>query len=185
MVLRLVASLFAFGVLLPAVATAAVVSPLSGEVRVSTGQGFQKIAAPTVVAAGGQVMVSPGGSATIAYAQDCVVPVKPFGLSVIQTEPPCRKFPPPSHFGFEEMAVTPGDAAGDTYGFAPKVSGEEKKTSSEEPAPVVSHPIQTSSESGDGSTHWGTLCLVGGVVVGAGALAAILLGQNNSKPVSP
>ena len=182
MVLRLVVSLFAFGVLLPAVATAAVVSPVNGEVRVSTGQGFQKIAAPTEVAAGGQVMVSPGGSATIGYAQDCVVPVKPFGLSVIQTEPPCRKFPPPSHFGFEEMAVTPGDAAGDTYGFAPKVSGEEKKTSSEEPQPVY-HPIQTSSVSGDNSSHWGSLCLVGGVVVGAGALAAILLSQ--SSPSSP
>jgi hypothetical protein len=178
-VLRLVVSAFALSVLLPAVAPAATVSPLSGEVRVSTGQGFEKIAAPTEVAAGAQVMVSPGGSATIAYAQDCLVSADPGRVAVVQRWSPCQALPEPMH-------------------FTPKVKeakvNEEKKPSDDQAAPPPPPPpppvvTQQSSadEGGDGSSHpsFGTYCLIGGVVVGAGVLAAILVTQNNDNPVSP
>ena len=45
--------------LAPVAASAATVSPIGGEVRVSTGQGFQKIVAAAEFAPGAQVMVSP------------------------------------------------------------------------------------------------------------------------------
>ena len=154
----------------PVAAFAATVSPIGGDVRVSTGQGFQKIVAPTEFAPGAQVMVSPGGTATIAYANDCVVQVKPASVVAVTTWSPCKALPEPMH-------------------FTPKV-GEEKKTSAQEsPAPEPPSPPppppaeETAAE--QGGSNFGNYCLIGGVVVGAGALAAILLSQNNDHSASP
>jgi hypothetical protein len=150
---------------------------------VSTGQGFHKINAPVDLTAGAQVVVSPGGSASIAYTDDCVVAVKPSGIAVIQERTPCVKLPKPMHFGYEEAAVS-----GDGMGFTPKV-GSETKTSSDAPPSTAKKPVyiptQSTLDDDDDHHDWGTIFLIGGVAVGAGAIALILANQGDDDPVSP
>jgi hypothetical protein len=59
----------------PAVAVGATVLP-TGQVDVSRGQGFHRIDASTELAAGTQVMVRSGSSASIAYSKTCIVAVR-------------------------------------------------------------------------------------------------------------
>lgn len=68
-------------------ANAATVSNRGGEVLVSRGQGFAPIKADAELAPGGQVLVQPGGLATIAYATNCTVRVGSGVWSVQQTAP--------------------------------------------------------------------------------------------------
>ena len=173
MYLRSIA-LIAFAIV-PLAASAATVSPIGGDVRVSTGQGFQKIAAPTEFAAGARVMVDPQGSATIAYADDCVVTVKPASVAVVQDQVPCQAFHAPSHLGVEQAT-----AAAD--GLTTQIVSEEKTTSgqSEDPMPPPMYLRHDNDQD-----IWGNWCLIGGVVVGVGAIAAILLSQNHDNAASP
>jgi len=186
----------------PGSVVAATVSPIGGEVRVSTGHGFLKISAPTEFAAGTQVMVSPEGSATIAYSNNCIVRVGPAAVTVIQDRSPCPTYAKPWHFGFEQSGPLPG--LDNAFGFTPKVSDgvEKKKKVTEEseqtttttekkkksagapdmnPEPLPPSPPEENSE----HHHWDHVVLIGGVVVGAGALAAILASQGSETPVSP
>ncbi len=68
---------------------AATVSSIQGEVLVNTGTGFKPLAsAPGDLTAGSQVMVRPGGAATITYASNCSVRV-PSGVWAVQASAPC------------------------------------------------------------------------------------------------
>lgn len=69
-------------------ANGAVVSKHGGHVLVSGGQGFQAIAGNAELAAGGQVLVRPGGLATIAYTGNCTVHVGS-GIWFVQEKAPC------------------------------------------------------------------------------------------------
>jgi hypothetical protein len=177
----------------PAIAGAATVSPMAGEVRVGSGHGFQKIDAPTEVAAGAQVMVSPGGLASIAYAGNCVVSAYPAAITVIEKQPPCADFPAPAYFGFTQSNQEGlGSIERGTFGFTPKVEEPEP-----EPEPEATSSGGSSSSQSSGPTrqepvvvqepsHWDhSLLVVGAVVVGAGALAAILAGGGSDGPASP
>ena len=75
----------------PFAANAATLSPGVGAVLVSKGEGFVGIAGDTAVSPGDQVMVRAGGRATITYSSDCIVPVTPGLISVVQTKAPCTK----------------------------------------------------------------------------------------------
>lgn len=196
--LRTLVPMLALAALLPTAAGAAVVTPLGGEVRVSTGQGFRAINQPTEFAAGAQVMVSAEGRATIVYSADCVVPVSAASVAFVQPRAPCRSLPAPMHFGYEQY--TP--AAGDPLGFTPKVGPQKPPPAPTDAAwPTESYPLPppppppppedssntTSEQSGASSSPgWGTILIIGGVAVGAGVLAGVLAGGGgDSDPVSP
>jgi hypothetical protein len=72
----------------PFAASAATVSSQGGEVLISKGQGFVPLKSLTEVAPGGQVMVRPGGIATISYASNCRVRVGS-GVWLVQDKAPC------------------------------------------------------------------------------------------------
>jgi len=74
---------------LSSVSYAATVSSLQGEVLVNTGSGFKPVAsAAGDLKPGSQVMVPPGGAATISYASNCSVRV-PSGVWAVQAVAPC------------------------------------------------------------------------------------------------
>jgi hypothetical protein len=75
---------------IPVLAEAATVSRESGEVLVNQGGGFVALNAPAELAPGTQVMVSPGGSALIAYAGDCTLRVGSGRVWTVQSKAPCE-----------------------------------------------------------------------------------------------
>jgi hypothetical protein len=71
------------------VAHAATVAAVEGEVLVNSGSGFKPITgALSGVKPGTEVMVRPGGAATITYASNCSVRV-PSGVWAVQATAPC------------------------------------------------------------------------------------------------
>jgi hypothetical protein len=182
---RVLGLVCAFLAAFPACAFAAMVSPKAGEVRIGAGQGFQLIVAPTEVAAGAQVMVSPTGAASIAYSNDCVVPAPAAAITVVESRPPCKSFPKPSYFGFAQSNEEGITVDSDAFGFAPKVDAPDSPEKTDAPGPVASthrrpRPVHESARRNDHA-----LLIVGGVIVGAGALAAILASQGKDGPASP
>ena len=184
------ASLAAF----PACADAAMVSPKGGEVRIGTGHGFQQINAPTEVAAGAQVLVGQNGAASIAYSDNCVVSAPAAAVTVVESQVPCAGLPQPSYLGFAQSTEEGVAAVSRPVGpigplaFTPKVDAPEnvdnpqktqapsssKPSKSKSPAIVRNKPPEDNRE----------LLVVGGIALGAGALAAILLSQGDD-PASP
>jgi hypothetical protein len=192
---RVLALVTASLAILPASAFAAMVSPKAGEVRVGTGQGFQLIVAPTEVAAGAQIMVSPKGAASIAYSGNCVVTAPAAAVTVIESRSPCRSMPEPWYFGFAQSNEEGIGISGEAFGFTPKVDAPEMEE--EAPAPAketkMSAPVPVTGRKNEPETVYEekrsedhhSLLLVGGVAVGAGALAAILASQGGDGPASP
>lgn len=72
----------------PLSAHAATVSKQSGAVLVNKGGGFLSLASEAELAPGHQIMVPPGGLATITYASNCSVRVGS-GVWWVQAAPPC------------------------------------------------------------------------------------------------
>ncbi len=85
LVLTAVAAVFACT--LPA--SSATINTVQGEVLINQGDGFQPLKSAADLKAGSQVMVRPGGSATITYASTCSVKV-PSGIWAVQSAPPCE-----------------------------------------------------------------------------------------------
>lgn len=179
-----------------ATASAATVSPMGGDVRISIGHGFHRIDVPTELAAGGQIMVSPDGSASITYSDNCVVPASPATITVIQSQPVCGSFPKPSYFGFAQSDEVGLSVEQDAFGFTPKVGtprtttssspttggGEKKEEPAAAPVPLPAPPAH--EEGHDGSSNH-TVLIIGGVVVAGGVLAAVLASQGDDGPASP
>jgi len=191
---RVIALALAALAVVPACADAAMVSPKAGEVRVGNGQGFRLIVAPTEVAAGAQVMVGPNGAASIVYTDTCIVSAPAAAITIVKSGTPCTGFAKPSYFGFarsnEEGIGVRYDSA---FGFTPKVDDDapekvEEPKQTQSPPPQASKPSRPSAPA---SAHeerhedHNGLLLVGGVVVGAGVLAGVLLSQGGDSPASP
>ena len=70
-------------------AWAATVEPVKGDVSVNQGQGFKKLNSAFEAKAGDAVMVSPGGSAKVSYADGCAIALKPGAVMVIAALSPC------------------------------------------------------------------------------------------------
>jgi hypothetical protein len=70
-------------------ASAATIAPVKGDVSVNQGQGFKKLAAAFEAKVGDAVMVSPGGSAKVSYADGCAIELKPGAVMVIAALSPC------------------------------------------------------------------------------------------------
>jgi hypothetical protein len=86
----LVAALcFGFSLLATTICQAATIQSIQGQVSVNQGQGFQQINGAVEVKAGDSVIVSPGGSATVAYADGCNVALQPGAVMVIAALSPC------------------------------------------------------------------------------------------------
>ncbi len=147
----------------PAQALAVKVAPMSGEVRVNTGQGFELIKIPTEVAPGTKIMVSPEGSAFITYAKDCVVAAASAAVTIVQDQPQCFDFPEPMHFS---PAVVEAD---DQHG------SQKTKIIKRKPKPP---------ETADQCLWDHDLLIIGGLVVGGAVLAAAAL-SGNDHPASP
>lgn len=76
--------------LLTSSAWATSVDPGNGDTFVSQGQGFLKINGRVQANVGDQVMVSPGGSATIIYDDGCKVKVNSGNVATISNPDPCE-----------------------------------------------------------------------------------------------
>lgn len=131
-------------VLGPVGASAATVSNQGGTILVTKGEGFVPIAGDVEVVPGAQVMVRPGGLATIAYGRGCVVRVGS-GVWLVQEETPCT----------EGIAVI--DFTGRMNQGAPPT--EPPADPPEEPPPGINTT---------------TALLIGGVVAGGIGLAVVL-----------
>lgn len=70
-------------------AWAATIEPVNGEVSVNQGQGFKKLDSAFEAMVGDAVMVSPGGSAKVSYADGCTIGLKPGAVMVIAALSPC------------------------------------------------------------------------------------------------
>lgn len=70
-------------------ASAATIQPVNGDVSVNQGQGFKKLDAAFEAKVGDAVMVSPGGSAKVSYADGCAIALKPGAVMVITELSPC------------------------------------------------------------------------------------------------
>lgn len=70
-------------------AWAATIEPVNGDVSVNQGQGFKKLDAAFEAKVGDAVMVSPGGSAKVSYADGCAIALKPGAVMVIAALSPC------------------------------------------------------------------------------------------------
>jgi hypothetical protein len=70
-------------------AVAATVTPVSGQVLVNAGTGYQRVTGPTEVGPGGSVVVNPGGGATVVYPDGCTVNVEPGAVVTIGEQSPC------------------------------------------------------------------------------------------------
>lgn len=183
-------ALAAFAVF-PVCADAAMVSPTAGEVRVGNGHGFRSIVAPTEVAVGAQVMVGPNGAASIAYTDTCIVSAPAAAITIVKSGTPCTGFAEPSYFGFSRSnAEGIGVRYDSAFGFTPKVDDDSPDTV-EEPkqtqaaSPKPSRPSKQATASEERHEDSRGFLIVGGVVVGAGVLAAVLLTQGGDSPASP
>ena len=72
-------------------AFAATVSQIVGPLQVNTGSGFHQVTGSAEVAAGGSVMVAPGGKGEILYSDGCRIPVTPGSLAVVAPVSPCAQ----------------------------------------------------------------------------------------------
>lgn len=70
-------------------ASAATIEPVKGDISVNQGQGFKKVDAAFEAKVGDAVMVSPGGSAKVSYADGCAIELKPGAVMVIAALSPC------------------------------------------------------------------------------------------------
>lgn len=85
----LAALCFGCSTLAATVSWATTITPIQGQVSINQGQGFQPINGLVEAKAGDSIMVSPGGSATVAYADGCNVKLQPGAVMIIAPLSPC------------------------------------------------------------------------------------------------
>ena len=76
-------------VLSVAPARAALLQDISGNVVVNRGEGFEPVKGSVELATGDQVVVGPGGTATLSYGGGCNVPVAPEAVVSVSAKAPC------------------------------------------------------------------------------------------------
>jgi hypothetical protein len=92
-------------------ANAARVSPQSGAVLVSKGEGFAPVTADMELAPGARVLVQPGGTAKIVYAGNCTIRVGQ-GFWLVQQTAPCVDGATEIDFTGRMNQAGPGDTLG-------------------------------------------------------------------------
>lgn len=180
---RVFVCVLALAVAAPASAVAIEVVPMAGDVRIGTWRGFQNVVGPTEVSAGAQVMVGPEGAAAIAYSDTCIVSAPPAAVTVVESRPPCSDFAEPSYFGFSQSNQEGLRIDGAPLDFTPRVDVPEpnggaiaaEDRTREWPTVAPPPPRSRSTAAAEEKRSWDhSLLIAGGVIVGAGILAAIL-----------
>jgi hypothetical protein len=145
----------------PSSLNAATVSKEGGTVLISKGEGFAPIAGDAQLIAGNQVMVRPGGMATIAYGAACTVRVGS-GVWLVQEKAPCAPGTTMIDFTGRMNQQPPGDPPADPPG--------------DPPADTAGGGIDTT-----------TGLVIGGVVIAGGVGLGLLLSNDSKddKPASP
>jgi hypothetical protein len=72
--------------------SAAMLEAIAGQVSVNRGTGFQHVSGVVNVEPGDAVMVSPGGSARVIYADGCPVNVAPGSVLRVAPASPCQAY---------------------------------------------------------------------------------------------
>ena len=72
--------------------SAAMLEAIAGQVSVNRGSGFQHVSGVVNVEPGDAVMVSPGGSARVVYADGCPVNVAPGSVLRVAAASPCQAY---------------------------------------------------------------------------------------------
>ncbi|MDX2156953.1 MAG: hypothetical protein SFW09_10645 [Hyphomicrobiaceae bacterium] len=148
-------------------AHAATLAGMQGEVLVNAGLGFKRATDATVLNSGDQVVVSPGGAVQISYGENCAVSVPVGAIYRVAEKPPCTAN---GNDGGSQSAGADTPAGGQATGATAPAGGQAAG------AAAASGGLATST------------LIVGGVVVAAGAAAAIGLSgksSSSSKPASP
>jgi hypothetical protein len=83
------AACFVSALLWGAVANAAIVEPVQGDLSINQGQGFQKVDTRVDASVGDLVMVGPNGAANIVYPDGCTINVRPGAVVNIAPLSPC------------------------------------------------------------------------------------------------
>ena len=82
-------SAFCWALLLSSSTWAATLEPGQGNLVINQGQGFQPVNSRIDANVGDSVMVGPGGSASLVYADGCKVDVQPGSVTTIAPLSPC------------------------------------------------------------------------------------------------
>ena len=162
-------------VLSVAPARAALLQDISGNVVVNRGEGFEPVKGSVELATGDQVVVGPGGTATLSYGGGCNVPVAPEAVVSVSAKAPCPPAKPGQVVGQQvpTHAVNPGGVQ--NPGGAPV-----DPIDPDAPAdPNAANPVDGGGFGGMSGT---TLAVVGGAAVAIGVGVAIAV---NSKSASP
>jgi hypothetical protein len=93
-----------------AVAHAATVRAVQGQVLVNAGQGYRLVDGSTQLDPGGTVVANPGAVAEVVYAGGCTVTVQPGSVYLVAAQPPCQRGEPTKTGGL------PDDKGGSSTG---------------------------------------------------------------------
>ena len=81
---------FASGFLFSAQSFAATVDSIQGQVLLNSGAGYRVVTGTMEAKIGDSVMVNPGSSARLVYADGCTVKVEPGSVTAVAPESPCK-----------------------------------------------------------------------------------------------
>ena len=90
--LLLAITTFVLAVSIASPSSAAMLEAIAGQVSVNRGSGFQPVSGVVNVEAGDAVMVSPGGSARVIYADGCPINVSPGSVTRVAAVSPCQAY---------------------------------------------------------------------------------------------
>lgn len=101
-------------------AHAALLQDVTGNVVVNRGEGFEPVKGSVELAPGDQVVVGPGGTATLSYGGGCNVPIGVETVAAVAATAPCPAPKPGEPAGKQVLtqAANPGGAAGSAGGAA-------------------------------------------------------------------
>jgi hypothetical protein len=102
-------------ILFAAVAHAATVRAVQGQVLVNAGQGYRLVDGSTQMEPGGTVVANPGAIAEVVYAGGCRVTVQPGSVYLIAAQPPCQTGEPTKTGGLPDKGGSP-DTGGSSMG---------------------------------------------------------------------
>lgn len=120
--------------LVSAASWAATIEPGQGDLSINQGQGYERVDGRVSANVGDTVMVSPGGSAKVSYADGCQVSVQPGSVMTIAPLSPCASGSLAQDGGLNYGALLMLGAFGVGIGFAAYGFTQAKSTSPTSPA---------------------------------------------------
>jgi hypothetical protein len=100
-------------------ATGATLEPVQGDLWINHGKGFEKVDKRIEAKVGDSIMVNPGGSAKLTYADGCEAKVKPGAVTTIAPLSPCASGSLAADLTPIYKAPAAAPAAGPDWGWWP------------------------------------------------------------------